>query len=302
MNRNKKIIATVTCVAMTPMLWAAGKVPKNLVLDWMINNIVLVIGVSVIVTALYSLWYTFESIIYHKRREVLAARGIELKPEVKGESDSLFKKMYDKAWSLVPMDKEGEIDLGHDYDGIRELDNRLPPWWVYTFYASIILAVGYLYVYQFSDIGLSQQEEYEVAMEEAKKQKMKFLFAQANAVNETNVVAVNDEKSLREAHEIFSIKCASCHGKQGQGVKGLGPNFADQYWKHGGGVKNIFRTIKYGVPEKGMIAWKNQMQASDIHKLASYILTFEGTNPPDPKAPEGDLWVAEKEAEEKQTN
>ena len=293
MDINKKVIALVSCLGMAPALWAVEKTAQEAAWTWVVNNIVVVIGLGVILFAFYALWNTFEAIIYDKRRQVLAEQGIELKPKEYVQEDSVFKKMYDKAWSLVPIDKEGEIDLGHDYDGIRELDNRLPPWWVYTFYLTIVIGIGYLYVYHYSDIGLSHQEEYSEAMEEAKVQKLKFLFAQSNAVNETNVVALSDEKSLQEAHEIFSMKCASCHGKQGQGLKGLGPNFTDQYWKHGGGVKNIFSTIKYGVPEKGMIAWKSQMQASDMHKLASYILTLEGTNPPNPKEPEGDLWVPE---------
>lgn len=284
-------------VGITPALMAAQKGPQNTAWEWVLNNIILVLGLMVFVTALVALWNTFEAIIYDKRRQVLAERGIELKPEVHVEKESIFKQAYDKAWSLIPMDKEGEIDLGHDYDGIRELDNRLPPWWVYTFYITIVIGIGYLYVYHFSDIGLSQDQEYEVAMEEAKVQKMKFLFAQANAVNEENVVAVEDEASLQLAHEMFLMKCASCHGKLGEGLKGLGPNFTDQYWKNGGGIKNVFSTIKYGVPEKGMIAWKSQMQASDMQKLASYILNLEGTNPPNPKAPEGELWVAEEESE-----
>lgn len=297
MDRNKKLIATLACVAMAPALWAAGKSTTNTALDWVLDNIIIVLGLGVFVAALGALWYTFESIIYDRRRQTLAARGIELKPEIASQEDSIFKKMYDKAWSLVPVEKEGEIDLGHDYDGIRELDNSLPPWWVYLFYVTIFIGIGYLYVYHFSDIGLTQEEEYEEVMVEAKEQKLKFLFAQSNAVNETNVVALSDEKSLTEAHDIFSMKCASCHGKQGQGLQGLGPNFTDKYWKNGGGVKNVFSTIKYGVPEKGMIAWKDQMQASDIHKLASYILTLEGTNPPNPKDPEGEIWVPEENEE-----
>lgn len=302
MDRYKKLIATIACVAMAPIVWAAGKTPQSTVMDWMLNNIVLLIGLGVFVSALGALWYTFESIIYDKRRQVLAERGIELKPEAQVEKESIFKKVYDKAWDLIPMEKEGEIDLGHDYDGIRELDNRLPPWWVYTFYLTIVIGIGYLYVYELSDIGLTQNQEYEVAMEEAQIQKRKFMFAQANAVNEENVVAVTDAKALEDAQGMFNMKCASCHGTEGQGLQGLGPNFADQYWKNGGGVKNIFSTIKYGVPEKGMIAWKNQMLASDIQKLASYILTFEGTNPPNPKDPEGEIWVPEESDEETQTN
>lgn len=297
MKNMKKIYSLVMFLGFTPLLLAAEKVPQNTAWNWVLNNIVFVIGLLVFIGAMASLWYTFESIIYDKRRKVLAKRGIELKPEVREEGESLLKKMYDKAWSLIPIEKEGEIDLGHDYDGIRELDNRLPPWWVYTFYVTIVMGMGYLYVYHFSDIGLSQDEEYAMVMEDAKMQKVKFLFAQANAVNEENVVALQDDNSLKEAHGIFTMKCASCHGKKGEGLQGLGPNFTDQYWKNGGGIKNVFRTIKYGVPEKGMIAWKNQMQASDIQKLASYILNLEGTNPPNAKAPEGEIWVAEDESE-----
>lgn len=297
MNRILKTILLIILSTQSTLLMAAGKVYKATAWDWALNHIFLILGAGVIILALGSLWYTFESIIYHKRREVLASRGIELKPVLRRDSESLLKKIYDKAWSLIPVDKEDEIDLGHDYDGIRELDNSLPPWWVYTFYVTILIGIGYLYVYHFSDIGLSQSQAYEEVMAEAKVQKMKFLFAQANAVNEENVVALQDENSLQYAHDIFVIKCASCHGKKGEGLKGLGPNFTDQYWKNGGGIKNVFRTIKYGVPEKGMIAWQNQMQASDIQKLASYILTLEGTNPPNAKAPEGELWTAQIESQ-----
>ena len=292
MKSMKKSITFIILVAFTQTMSAATKASQSDLWDWVLNNILLVVAGIVFVTAMFALWNTFETIIYNERRKVLAERGIELKPEVHVEKESIFKKAYDKAWDLIPMDKENEIDLGHDYDGIRELDNRLPPWWVYTFYLTIIIGVVYLYVYEFSDIGLTQHQEYAVAMDEAQVQKRKFLFAQANAVNEENVVAINDANGLQAAHDMYMMKCASCHGKKGEGLQGLGPNFTDQYWKHGGGIKNVFATIKHGVPEKGMIAWKNQMQASDIQKLASYILTLEGTNPPNQKAPEGELWVA----------
>lgn len=299
MRYKKQSVTIAMIIASTPMLMAAGSAQSHPLLDWMLNNIVLVIAGMVLITALASLWYTFESIVYNKKREMLAAQGIELKPGSEQKSDSIFKKLYDKAWSLVPMDKESEIDLGHDYDGIRELDNRLPPWWLYTFYLTIAIAIGYLYVYHFSDIGLSQKEEYAVAMEEARQEKLRYLISQANAVDETNVVALSDEGSLSEAKELFLLKCASCHGKLGEGLKGLGPNFTDPYWIHGGGVKNIFRTIKYGVPEKGMISWQTQLQPGTMQKLASYILTLQGTNPPNPKDPEGTLWeeVIEADAE-----
>ena len=85
--------------------------------------------------------------------------------------------------------------------------------------------------------------------------------------------------------------CAACHGQKGEGT--VGPNFTDEYWIHGGGIKNIFKTIKYGVPEKGMISWQSQLKPSDMQKVGSYILTLKGTNPPNPKAPQGTIWSDE---------
>jgi cytochrome c oxidase cbb3-type subunit 3 len=82
--------------------------------------------------------------------------------------------------------------------------------------------------------------------------------------------------------------CAACHGQKGEGV--VGPNLTDAYWIHGGGIKNVFKTIKYGVPAKGMIAWETQLSPSQIQKVASYVLTLQGTNPPNGKAPEGEIW------------
>ena len=85
------------------------------------------------------------------------------------------------------------------------------------------------------------------------------------------------------------VNCAVCHGQLGEG--GVGPNFTDAYWVHGGDIKDLFRTIKYGVPEKGMISWSSQLRPAEMQKVASYILTLQGTDPPNQKAPEGELWV-----------
>ena len=87
---------------------------------------------------------------------------------------------------------------------------------------------------------------------------------------------------------IFKSFCAACHGQKGEGT--VGPNFTDEYWIHGGGIQNVFKTIKYGVPDKGMIAWAAQLKPADMQKVASYILTLKGTNPPNPKAPQGEIW------------
>jgi len=202
----------------------------------------------------------------------------------------------------VPVEKEATIQFEHEYDGIRELDNVLPPWWVWLFYSTIIFSVVYLIHYHISPIkalekigfvgpGVGQEELYKMEMEQAEKEKQAYLAQMANKVNEENVTALTDENEIIQGKEIFLTNCATCHGKEAQG--GAGPNLTDDYWLHGGGIKNIFKTIKYGVPEKGMIAWESQLSPKQIQQVASYILTLRGTNPPGAKEPLGELWKEE---------
>jgi cytochrome c oxidase cbb3-type subunit 3 len=179
--------------------------------------------------------------------------------------------------------------LHGDHDGIRELDNRLPPWWINMFILTIIYGLGYMIYYHWGGGGLSQTQEYEQEVAVAKKEIALALAGKANAVDESNVVALTESGQLGEGELIYKGNCVACHGQKGEG--GVGPNFTDEYWIHGGGIKNMFKTIKYGVPEKGMISWQAQLKPSDMQKVASYILTMQGTNPPNPKAPQGVIWT-----------
>lgn len=204
--------------------------------------------------------------------------------------DDFWTRMRKKYWEdAVPIEQEGEIMLGHGYDGIRELDNRLPPWWVNMFILTIIWAVGYMYYYHWGGNGPSSAEEYTMDVEAAKKEVAAAVAGQAAAIDESNVTALTDAASLGEGELIYKSVCLACHGQHGEGT--VGPNFTDEYWIHGGGIKNIFKTIKYGVPEKGMISWQAQLKPADMQKVGSYILTLKGTNPPNPKAPQGTIWT-----------
>jgi len=187
----------------------------------------------------------------------------------------------------IPLEKEGDVMLDHNYDGIRELDNNLPPWWLYGFYVSIVFAFIYIGYYHFGG-GPSSAEEYQTEMAEAEVEVKAYLSSLSNLVDETNVTLLDAESDLAEGKSIYELNCASCHGMMGEG--GVGPTFADSYWKHGGGITNVFTTIKYGVIEKGMISWQSTLSPGEMQKVASYLLTFEGTNPPGMKAPEGELW------------
>jgi cytochrome c oxidase cbb3-type subunit 3 len=204
--------------------------------------------------------------------------------------DNFWTRLRKQYWEdAVPIEREEEITFHHSYDGIRELDNSLPPWWVNMFLITIVWAVGYMYFYHWGGSDWSSKKEYEMEMEQAKKQVAMALVGKANAVDESNVTALTDASAISEGEMTFKSVCAACHGQKGEGT--VGPNFTDEYWIHGGGIKNVFKTIKYGVPEKGMISWQSQLKPSDIQKVASYILTLKGTNPPNPKAPQGEIWV-----------
>ncbi len=206
--------------------------------------------------------------------------------------DDFWTRMRKKYWEdPVPIEKEADIMLQHAHDGIYELDNRLPPWWINMFFITIVWAVGYMYYYHWGGNGLSQKEEYQEEVEMAKKQIAIALAGKANSVDESNVTIVSESSLVAEGELIYKNSCAACHGQLGEG--GVGPNFTDDYWIHGGGIKDLFKTIKYGVPEKGMISWQAQLKPGDMQNVASYILSLRGTNPPNQKEAQGPLWTGD---------
>ncbi len=205
------------------------------------------------------------------------------------------KKLND----AVPIEEEESIDLGHEYDGIRELDNNLPPWWKYGFYFSIVFAFFYLIHFHVAEQpyltwlwgkGISSSEKFEIAMEEAEEVHKAYLEKVANTVNESNAVLMTEASDIAIGKQIYEAKnCQSCHGPMGGGT--IGPNLTDPYWKHGGDIKDVFKTIKYGVPATAMQAWQKEIKPKEIQQVSSYILTLQGSNPPNAKDPEGKLYV-----------
>lgn len=182
----------------------------------------------------------------------------------------------------VPIERENEIMFDHEYDGIRELDNQLPPWWVYMFYATIIFSFVYMWYYHINQDGHVQDNEYKQEIVDAE-----ILMKQmSEKVNENTATLLTDAARVSKGAEIYQQNCKACHGAKGEGT--VGPNLTDDYWLHGADIKQIFKTIKYGVPQKGMIAWQAQLSPSQIQEVASYITTLRGTNPPNGKDPQGE--------------
>ncbi|WP_034059211.1 cbb3-type cytochrome c oxidase N-terminal domain-containing protein [Lacinutrix jangbogonensis] len=200
-----------------------------------------------------------------------------------------ISETYKKSLGTKEMEEEHEIILDHDYDGIKELDNDLPPWWVYMFYATIIFAVVYWVRFEVVN-DYSQAEEYDIAVAEAKAEIEEWKKTAKDLVDVNSVILLTDASDLKAGQNIFTTNCVACHKADGGG--GIGPNLTDKHWISGGGIKDVFRTISEGGRAgKGMISWKSELKPAEMAQVASYVLTFQGTTPAEPKVAEGDIWL-----------
>lgn len=203
-----------------------------------------------------------------------------------------INKIYKKLTRSKSVEKEGEIILDHNYDGIKELDNVLPPWWVYGFYVTIFFAVIYLIRFHIVK-EYTQAEEYEIELAEAKMAIEEYKKTAKDLIDASTVELLTDASDLSAGKKIFETSCVACHMADGGG--GIGPNLTDEYWILGGGIKNVFKTVSEGGRDgKGMVAWKASLKPSEIAQVASYVLQFQGTTPANPKAAEGDFYGEEK--------
>jgi len=204
--------------------------------------------------------------------------------------ESRERKAKKKDIAQIQADEAALIIQGHDYDGIRELDNKAPAWFQFIFYVTIVFAVIYMINFHVLKKNNLMIDEYVQEMTIAQQEK-DALMKTGGGINETNVTALNTPEDIAAGKDIFMKNCFNCHGNNGEGT--VGPNLTDDYWIHGGGIKNVFATISNGVPAKGMITWKAQMNPKQIQQVASFVLTLRGTNPPNGKAPEGNIWKEE---------
>lgn len=216
---------------------------------------------------------------------ILGSEAFKETPEGVALAAKAKNSTVNKLLSLKPLSEEKDLIMEHEYDGIQELDNPTPAWFMYLFYSTIVFAFVYLMVYHVLGVGQMQDEEYKTEMAAANKQKEEFLAKSGSNIDETSVKLTTDAAALASGKSIFTASCAPCHGVQGQGV--VGPNLTDDYWLHGGTINNVFKTIKYGVTDKGMPNWDKQLSPKQISDVANYIKSIHGSNPPNPKEPQG---------------
>jgi cytochrome c oxidase cbb3-type subunit 3 len=271
--------ATATATRTNPNFWENA-----------FGSMTLLGAAIVIAGALLAIVRLFGVIMKMEELRILKEKGLEEIVETyRQPQKSWWSRFTKSAWNAAPIEKEEEIVFAHDYDGIHELDNKLPPWWLWLFYVSIIFSGIYWGVYHVTGSAPLIKEEYEQSMEVAKAEVAAYVARQADAVDENSVTKLTDENELALGKSIFAANCVACHGNAGEGNT-IGPNLTDEYWLHGGDIKDLFKTVKYGVVEKGMQSWKEQLRSSDIQRVTSYILSLQGSNPPNAKAPQGELW------------
>jgi len=173
----------------------------------------------------------------------------------------------------------------HDYDGITELDNNLPQWWVWLFILCCVWAAGYMMYYHMMG-GPNQHEKYAremiaAAPPEPVAPPRGAESAAAPATDEPST----DAAVLALGKELFMKNCMVCHTADGGGL--IGPNMTDDYFIHGPLFSDSVRIINEGVLAKGMISWKTILKQEEIHAVASYVYTLRGTTPAVAKPPEG---------------
>ncbi|WP_040253371.1 cbb3-type cytochrome c oxidase N-terminal domain-containing protein [Psychroserpens mesophilus] len=246
--------------------------------------------VLLIIIAIEAIVASIKNVLYQSLDEEAKARFDASKAKTPA-AIVWMNETYKKLLGSKPITEEHEIILDHNYDGIKELDNNLPPWWLYGFYASIIFGAVYLVRFHVFN-GENQYDELESDLAQAKIDIEEYKKTAKDLVDFNTVEVLTDAADLKAGKAIFETNCVACHKADGGG--GIGPNLTDKHWILGGGIKNVFKTISEGGRDgKGMIAWKQSLKPSEMAQVASYVLQFQGTTPAEPKEAEGDVWTPE---------
>ncbi len=280
-SNKKKGIAILLTLLLPQMSFGQSEVSttwnEETLLLWVLI-FVIIIALLVLMVAIYTL-------------NVLQVAMQKPKESASIKKESRWQQFWDRFNKSVPKEREADVLLDHNYDGIRELDNHLPPWWTAMFYLGIVIGIVYMLVYHVFESAPLPAELYEIEMAEANANRSARLAVESEAtgtIDESTVTYDETASALTSGQKIYDMQCASCHRDDGGG--NIGPNLTDAYWIHGGSIQSIFRSIKYGIPQKGMISWEPILSPLQMSEVSSYIVSLSGTNPEQAKGPQGDLY------------
>lgn len=243
------------------------------------NNALSLLLITIIIVEIAIIAYLIKQISFLTGIDALQKEAV---------SEGKATTLWDKINSFKPLSQEKDIDLGHSFDGIRELDNIAPPWFTIGFAFTILFAIVYMYRYHISESAPLQIQEYENSLLQAKAEKEAFeKLSPPKTVDENNLVMLGDAE-IAKGKELFIKNCGTCHANDGGG--GAGPNLTDNYWIHGGSLKDIFVTIRDGYPDKAMPTWSGLLSPQQIEQLSSFVKSLKGTSPASPKEKQGELF------------
>lgn len=285
----KLSLLAISCLA--PFLGYGQGASLFVEYQWeIVIGLMIMVGI-VSIMALLVVLSGLKAIVRERRSEQGLEPELEMIKARPGEEHvGFWTRFWNRFNSAVPVAMEETVETSHEYDGIRELDNQLPPWWLYGFYISIIFGVIYLLRYEVLGTGLTQEEEYLEQMAEANREVEAYLASIAGEEGEIVIELLSDEEALAAGAKVFQVNCAQCHAADGGGMNALGPNLTDKYWKNGGDFDHIVSVIQTGVSGTSMIPWESQLSAKQIQEVSSFVYSLEDSSPANPKDPEGELF------------
>jgi cytochrome c oxidase cbb3-type subunit III len=253
---------------------------------YVVSALMIIVVFLVALVAIYMI-RVLNTLTMQSEKERAQKQGVPYVPE-----PTWWSRFSQSMNASVAVEREQSIELDHNYDGIKELDNHLPPWWKWLFYGTIGWAAIYLVVFHISNSLPLQSDEYQFEVAQAEEHTRKLRALQpVQEIDENSLTFSPDSTGfIDNGKKVFGDNnCGSCHRADGGGNT-IGPNLTDEYWLHGGHVKNVFSSVRNGVVEKGMPAWGKALSPQQVRDVTFYIMSLQGSKPENAKAPQGEIY------------
>lgn len=223
----------------------------------------------IIVTILLLIMNSIGDLVENERFSRLTDE--EKRMYITDKTTSYLQKLWNSAFKKQSQSEETDILIDHGFDGITELDNSLPKWWIGLFYFGIIFCGVYMIAFAFTDYA-HPDVEYD---KETKIQLASIEEYEKNAPPINLETAKYSADYISEGEQLFKTNCVTCHGDNGKG--GIGPNLTDNHWiniKEKSLFKNVFWMLENGSPNNPTMRpfiKEGTITGRDAEKIASYI-------------------------------